>query len=274
MAASAVVGKRKAGVADERERSAGLFARTGGRVERLPLTRLGRWSENSRLARASRPVVMPAAAVALKRARRAVNSVEDAVDLAYHFRFAGISLAPQQVRSEITGLLRRVEHEKPQTVLELGTARGATIFLFSHVAHSDARIVTVDVGSAAWRSLFYRSFAAGRQEVRLVRGNSHHPVTVARVRELLDSRNVDFLFIDGDHSYEGVKGDFETYSPLVRSGGLIALHDIVPGPEELVGGVPRFWQELKRDLPAVEIVEDWGQGGFGIGVITYPSRRS
>jgi len=45
----------------------------------------------------------------------------------------------------------------------------------------------------------------------------------------------DFLFIDGDHTYEGVEGDFEMYSPLVRRGGIIAFHDIVPGPPENVG---------------------------------------
>jgi predicted O-methyltransferase YrrM len=38
---------------------------------------------------------------------------------------------------------------------------------------------------------------------------------------------VDLIFIDGDHSYEGVKQDFEIYAPLVRSDGLIAFHDIL-----------------------------------------------
>ena len=67
-----------------------------------------------------------------------------------------------------------------------------------------------------------------------------------QIRALADT-HIDFLFIDGDHTYEGVKSDFEMYSPLVRSGGLIALHDIVPGPEGCVGGVPKYWSELKAD---------------------------
>ena len=37
---------------------------------------------------------------------------------------------------------------------------------------------------------------------------------------------VDFLFIDGDHSLEGVKLDDEQYGQLVRSGGIIAFHDV------------------------------------------------
>lgn len=50
------------------------------------------------------------------------------------------------------------------------------------------------------------------------------------------------------------------YSPLVQRGGIIAFHDIVPGPPELVGGVPKFWSELKQEYGVdrvIEIVRDW-----------------
>ena len=36
---------------------------------------------------------------------------------------------------------------------------------------------------------------------------------------------IDFLFIDGDHSYEGVKKDFELYSKIISDNGTIVLHD-------------------------------------------------
>ena len=44
----------------------------------------------------------------------------------------------------------------------------------------------------------------------------------------LGGAELDFLFIDGDHSYAGVKQDFEKYSGYVKRGGLIAFHDIRP----------------------------------------------
>ncbi len=47
------------------------------------------------------------------------------------------------------------------------------------------------------------------------------------------------------------------YSKLVRPGGIIGFHDIFPGPPETVGGVPRFWDEVKSDLDYIEIVKDW-----------------
>ena len=52
----------------------------------------------------------------------------------------------------------------------------------------------------------------------------------------------------------------------MRDGGLIAFHDIVTGPEKFVGGVPAFWQTVKN-ADAQELVENPGQGGFGIGVL-------
>ena len=73
---------------------------------------------------------------------------------------------------------------------------------------------------------------------------------------------VDFLFIDADHSYEGVKKDFEMYSLLVRKGGIIAFHDIIPS------GYPKvykFWNEVKYEY--LEIIKDRNQNCYGIGII-------
>ena len=36
---------------------------------------------------------------------------------------------------------------------------------------------------------------------------------------------IDLLFIDGNHSYKGVSGDFESWYPHVKNGGVIAFHD-------------------------------------------------
>jgi len=64
-----------------------------------------------------------------------------------------------------------------------------------------------------------------------------------------------------------VKQDYLDYTPLVVDGGLIVFHDIVPGDKQLVGSVPRFWPELKSMAEVEEIVADWGQGGFGLGLV-------
>jgi len=203
-----------------------------------------------------------------------VKTIEQAVDLATSFKSLRTSIAPIQMIEEIVDLLRLVEGAKPLTVLEIGTAKGGTLFLFTRVAHDGALIVSVDMphgdfggGYPDYMVPILKSFARQGQSIHLVEGDSHKDETLQEIKKLLNGRGVDFLFIDGDHNYEGVKRDFEMYSPLVSRGGMVAFHDIVPGPAIHVGGVPRFWDEIKAGRTHKEFIRDVGQGGFGIGVL-------
>jgi predicted O-methyltransferase YrrM len=86
---------------------------------------------------------------------------------------------------------------------------------------------------------------------------------------LLDGRAIDFLFIDGDHSWDGVWQDFKMYSSLVAPGGLIAFHDISPSPAEWTKGVAQFWREFTLEHETEErVVND--EPGFGIGIYRVP----
>jgi len=100
----------------------------------------------------------------------------------------------------------------------------------------------------------------------LLWGNSHNFPTVSKVRSLFKD-GLDLLFIDGDHSYIGVKQDFENYSPMVKNGGLIILHDICKHPEELNCHVDKFWHKIKQGKKYLEIIENPKQGWGGIGII-------
>jgi predicted O-methyltransferase YrrM len=201
---------------------------------------------------------------------------DDAIELAEQFRFAGrLSIRPMQIRSEISSFLDLIASEPPATVLEIGTARGGTLFLLAQAARENALLVSIDAPDAAGfgarpeyaaRARLYRSLGGRTQRVVFLAADSHLPDTLERVRDVLDGRRVDVLFVDGDHTLEGVASDFRMYAPLVRSGGLVAFHDIVPGPAENVGGVPAFWQSV-RAADSLEFVEDWNQGGYGIGVL-------
>ena len=101
----------------------------------------------------------------------------------------------------------------------------------------------------------------------LIRANSHEEATLNKVKNLLNGKKFDFIFIDGDHTYEGVKKDFEMYNPLTKEKALIAFHDIVIHPIELNVGVNKFWNELKQNHEYREIVEDWNQKRGGIGIL-------
>ncbi len=184
-------------------------------------------------------------------------------------------LQTSQVRSEIVGLATLVAERRPKTVVEIGTAHGGTLFLWCRLAHPEATIVSLDLpggihggGYPYWKSWIYRRFPVGSQHLHLMRGDSHKPEMFAQLKSVLPGDGkVDFLFIDGDHTYDGVKADFEMYSGLVRPGGLIVFHDICKHAEGLNCQVDRFWQEVKNERRAYEFVHDTNQGTCGIGVI-------
>jgi len=163
---------------------------------------------------------------------------------------------------------------RPKVILEIGTARGGTLFLFTRIADPEAVIISIDLpggpfggGYPSWRIPLYKSFSKGEQKIYLIRKDSHDPQTLRKIKRILGGKKIDLLFIDGDHTYKGVKMDFETYSPLVRKGGIIAFHDICPHPPETRCEVSRFWDEIKHKYSHIEIVEDWSQGWAGIGVL-------
>src|SRR5581483_9695603 len=184
---------------------------------------------------------------------------------------------PSQKRAEIRELFCRVSALRPRRALEIGTNNGGSLFMFCRAAASDATLVSIDLpggrfggGYPVIRVPYYLAFAGARQRVRLIRADSHTPVALAAARRAARGGWFDFLFIDGDHSYAGVKQDFEMYGPLVRPGGLIAFHDILPAPPELGGGVPQFWSDIRERYPTEELVEDRTQGMMGIGLVHVP----
>jgi len=209
---------------------------------------------------------------------RSIKNWTDALDFVFSNNLVALLIRPMQVREEIAQLLEIISGLRPRVILEIGTARGGTLFLWTRVAAEDALLISVDLpggpfggGYSRLRGVLYKRFACCSQRIELIRANSHSPDTLEKVKKLLNGRYVDFLFIDGDHTYNGVKTDYEMYSELVRPGGIIAFHDIVEHPQHPDVGVPRFWQELKKSLPLdrnyIEIVKDWKQGWAGIGVI-------
>lgn len=217
---------------------------------------------------------------ALRRITREKYSWEQIFDEAVNF--AGGFLNPLQIKSEIVQFLSIVEQLQPRYVLEIGTAQGGNFFLLTRAAAPDATLISLDLpgglgggGYSEWKTHVYQQLTLPRQKAAFIRGDSHATVSLKAVRQALAGNAVDLLFIDGDHTYEGVKQDYEMYSPLVRRGGVVALHDIVPNPAPECK-VDLFWNELKAQAAVEEIVENWGQGTMGIGIVrngTHPSEQ-
>jgi cephalosporin hydroxylase len=184
------------------------------------------------------------------------------------------SLSPWQAPEELLEVARIVQAQRPKTMLEIGSAMGGTLFVWCQMADPQATVVSIDLPGGAFgggyeadRMPLMRRLKQSCQTLFLLRADSHSSVTLLRVEEILKNNRIQFLFIDGDHSYQGVRQDFEMYSPLVAPGGIIGFHDIVVAPDGSGGEVHEFWNEAKLRFRHREVISDQGHAGYGIGLL-------
>ena len=192
-----------------------------------------------------------------------------------HFK----TMRPRQNPVEIERLFEIICGLHPRKVLEVGTARGGTLYLWAQAATDDATLVSVDLPGgdfggayASCRSEFYQAFAHGSQEMLLLLADSHQTETQQAVSNHFGSGPIDFAFIDGDHTYEGVTADFLDYGKMVRAGGIIAFHDILYRKDQPTIRVDQLWSELKEKYDCEELIGPDGSGKkIGIGVLRVPN---
>lgn len=180
-----------------------------------------------------------------------------------------------QIWAEWKRLMEYLANESaPKRILEVGTGRGGSTYFLTKLGGEDSLVVTVDAEPKAKDSVDLYKRHRG-QQVYSVTGNSHDPRTVEQVAEILGGQPVDLLYIDGDHTYEGVRKDFELYERFCGEKTVVCFHDIIPDhgttkgikTDAWTGEVYKFWAELKAGHETFEIVEEPDQNGFGIGVI-------
>lgn len=163
---------------------------------------------------------------------------------------------------ELAGLLALLVDHEPQVVVEIGSDHGGTLWAWQQLP-SVRRVLAVDLPLGG----FHSGRSLDTHGVEVVYGDSHKDETLAELADLLADDRVDLLFIDGDHTFEGVRSDFVMYSPLVRPGGLVGFHDILTHPNMPYVAVDILWRQLAQErLPLEEIITDpptWG----GIGVL-------
>lgn len=188
-----------------------------------------------------------------------------------------------QKPDEFAPLLDLLTVRKPKIILEIGVGNCGSTWAFSKLP-SVEHIICIDLPSGPWggseKSLTEQRLeyiqCHSKAKIYYIAGNSQNKECYEAVtREL--ARNlpleIDFLFIDGDHSYNGVKTDFLTYSPLVSKPGLIGFHDIAPHDPSSGCEVEKFWAEIKvSGIPEDKYSEfiqlsepSWG----GIGIVEW-----
>ena len=195
--------------------------------------------------------------------------MEDMLDLSLNIP----AISANQLRGELRALALFVQEMKVGKMLEIGTNKGGTFFMLCQMARPDATVISLDIpgGLFGEKDSWFREAALRRmtqktQKYHRLLLNSHSTESLEKVTRILNGEKLDFLFIDGDHRYEGVKMDFEMYSPLVRPGGVVGFHDVGENSPAEGCAVDRFWSEIKFSYEHREIVAAPGKG-YGIGLL-------
>jgi autotransporter strand-loop-strand O-heptosyltransferase len=181
-----------------------------------------------------------------------------------------------QNHKEIINAARFVRSLGIKNFMEIGTDQGGTFAIWSKVAKEDGLRISLDLPHGDFgrddydvvkRDNYLISLGAN---VHMIHGDSHSVDAKKRVAEIIGDQKLDFLFIDGDHTYEGVKDDFEHYKQYVKLGGWIGFHDIKDTEFHRNANcrVDQLWAELKGEkIEYLETRPDFGAHYGGIGFI-------
>lgn len=145
----------------------------------------------------------------------------------------------------VFGIARRLP---ARSAIEIGRFRGGTTIVLAAAMAPHGRLWSIDLGEkeARWRAEIPESRPFDEQTSDFCKRFGLDAVLLAgdsRTIEL-DTGEVDLVLIDGDHSYEGARSDFERFGMRVRRGGAVLLDDafdeaLFPAHTDTVGRVVR-----------------------------------
>jgi hypothetical protein len=172
-----------------------------------------------------------------------------------------------------------VEALRPRTFVELGTMSGNSYSAFAQAVqlHSvECACYAIDTWKGDqhtgqygpdvfedWRPFHDQHFGAFS---RLV------PSTFDDALEKFEDGSVDLLHIDGFHTYEAVRHDFESWRPKLSARAVVLFHDV--NVRERDYDVWRFWDELTRQYPCFTFLHGHGLGVTGVGRDLPPDVRA
>ncbi len=163
-----------------------------------------------------------------------------------------------------------VEALKPKVLVELGTHTANSYFAFCQAVEGlglNTKCYAVDT----WKGDDHTGSYG--EEIFATVDNynaTHYAAFSTLVRSTFDQArahftdgSVDLLHIDGCHTFEAVKHDFETWLPKMSAQGVVLLHDTNVRRDQF--GVSRLFERLRGEYPAFEFYQSHGLGVVGVG---------
>lgn len=176
-----------------------------------------------------------------------------------------------QHEGELQEFLEIYKEMQPKKVLEIGSFYGGTLWFFIKnnpdkletlisldmlIPQTDKRYNEMIESRSKWND-----WCPFLLDFYTFEGNSRDQSIIETIKKDNYLNEIDLLHIDGDHSYEGVKADYENFKSLVKPGGIIVFHDVVG-----IETVARFWNELKEQFPeSFRTISH--ENGWGIGIL-------
>lgn len=158
-----------------------------------------------------------------------------------------------------------VAFTQPDTIVELGTHWGASFFSFCQ-AVKDLKLPTTCYAVDNWQGDEHSGTYSETvyDEVKHL-ADTLYPNIATLLKMTFDDAvysfedgSVQLLHIDGFHSYEAVRHDFETWLPKLADNGVVLFHDVAVLLDSF--GVWKFWSEVQTQHPACSFMHSGGLG--------------
>ena len=166
-----------------------------------------------------------------------------------------------------------IAESKPITYVELGVHTGNSFCAAAdalRILSQESKCYAVDTWEGDHQAGYYGE-DVHKELKEYIYKNRYNNVTLIRkdfnaaVCDFSDE-SIDLLHIDGLHTYEAVKNDYETWLPKMSSKGIILFHDIEVKEQDF--GVWKLWDELIDKYPSFSFKHYHGLGVLFVGKIS------
>ena len=167
----------------------------------------------------------------LEHVRQWPDRLDSFEDLTFLFTSTILAHGVASLRLDEAAYLHRlVRGTHPETVVEIGRFRGgSTIIIAAALGRGVLHSFDIETRQGRDGAELDRQLSDALERYELTDRVRLH-VADSRSAEPLPGP-VDLLFVDGDHSEEGVRADFKHWSPQLRPGGHLLFHDAVDAPD-------------------------------------------